>query len=116
MLDTSEKAHRRLRGEFAKIYDDAPIGLCYLDTDLRYVHVNAWMANLNGLPAEEHLGRTIRELLPEVADGVEQQFRHVLETGEPILQGRVHAETHAHLGVKKHYIHNYYPVKQQDGR
>ena len=115
MLDTSEKVHRRLRGEFAKIYSEAPIGLCYLDTNLRYVHVNDWLANLNGLPAEEHIGRTIRELLPHIAEGVEKQYRHVIETGEPIIQGRVHAETPAHPGVKKHYIHNYYPVKQQDG-
>ena len=115
MLDTGEKVHRRLRGEFAKIYNEAPMGLCYMDTDLRYVHVNDWLANLNGLPAEEHIGRTIRELLPDVAEGVEQQFRRVLETGEPVIQGRVHAETPAHPGIKKHYVHNYYPVKQQDG-
>ena len=74
MLDTGEKAHRRLRGEFAKIYNEAPIGLCYLDLDLRYVHVNDWFANLNGVPAEAHIGRTIREVVPAIEAGVEQQF------------------------------------------
>ena len=115
MLDTGEKAHRRLRGEFAKIYNEAPIGLCYLDPDLRYVHVNDWFANLNGVPAEAHIGRTIREVLPAIEAGVEQQFRHVLESGEPIIQGLVYAETPAHIGVKKLYIHNSYPVKRNDG-
>lgn len=30
--------------------DDAPIGLCYLDTDLRFVHINEWLAKINGVP------------------------------------------------------------------
>ena len=95
--------------------DDAPVGLCYLDTDLRYVHINGWLAKINGLPAEAHVGKTIREVLPHVADGVEWQFRQVIDSGEPILAGIVEAETAAHPGVKHTYEHYYYPDFGDDG-
>ena len=42
------------------LYKEAPIGLCYLDADLRYIHINDWLAAINGLPAEQHLGKTSR--------------------------------------------------------
>ena len=29
-------------------YDDMAVGLCYLDTNLRYLHINKWLAALNG--------------------------------------------------------------------
>ena len=106
---------QRLLNELGKIYKEAPVGLCYLDTDLRFLHVNDWLARINGVPVEKHIGRTIQDVLSDVAEGVEPQFRQVIETGEPILQGRVHAETAAHPGVKRHYIHNYNSVKSDDG-
>ena len=52
------------------IYQELPVGLCYLDTDFRYIHINDWLAEINGIPADEHLGRTIGELIPDVAAGV----------------------------------------------
>ena len=57
--------------DMLRVYKDLPIGLCCFDSDLRYIHVNEWLAEINGIPVEEHLGRTIGELIPEVAAGVE---------------------------------------------
>ena len=65
-------------------YDEAPVGLCSFDTDFRYIHINDWLARINGLPKEEHLGRTVRELMPDLADGIEGRLREVIETGEPL--------------------------------
>ena len=92
----------------------APVGLCYLDRDLRFVHVNEWLANINGLPVAEHIGLEICAVLPSVATGAEAQLRSVIESGEPILEGRVEAETPAHPGEIRHYLHNYYPDKTED--
>jgi PAS domain S-box-containing protein len=92
-----------------------PVGLCLLDTELRFVQINEWLAAINGLSVEEHLGRRLSELLPDVGAGVESQFRHVIETGEPIIDGTVVAETPAHPEVKRHFQHSYFPVKSVDG-
>ena len=106
---------QRLDRELKRSLDDAPIGLCYVDSDLRFVHINEWLANINGLPAEAHLGKTIREVLPDVADGVEPQFLQVIDSGEPIIAGTVEAETPANPGVQHTFEHYYYPDVGVDG-
>ena len=65
-------------------YSDVQIGLCHLDLDLRYVQINKWLAAANGLSVSEHIGRTIAEVLPDVARGIEKQLRRVITTGEPV--------------------------------
>lgn len=86
-------------------------GTCVLDRDLRYVTISRWLADLNGPSVEEHLGRTIGEVLPEVAAVVEPVLRGVLETGEPVLNGIVEAVTHAFPDEKRTFKHDYRPVK-----
>ncbi len=93
----------------------APNGLCSFDTDLRYVYINDWLATINGLTVQQHLGHRIGDILPKVAEGVESQLRDVLETGEPLIQGTAHVETPAHPGSRRHYEHSYYPDKSDEG-
>ena len=64
----------------ARGYKTAPVGLASFDTELRYLSVNDWLAAINGLSTEEHLGRKISEVLPDVAQGVEEQLRSVIKT------------------------------------
>ncbi|MEE8493985.1 MAG: PAS domain-containing protein, partial [Nitrospirales bacterium] len=89
--------------------------LCSFDTNLRYIHINDWLAALNGLPVEAHLGRTLREVLPSVAAGVELQLQEVMKTGEPLIDGSVEAETPAQPGVVRTLQHSYYPNRSTDG-
>ena len=51
------------------LYAAAPVGLCVLDLDLRFVEINEWLAKINGLPVAEHIGRKIQEALPIVGFG-----------------------------------------------
>nr|WP_239470753.1 ATP-binding protein [Archangium violaceum] len=59
----------------------------FLDRELRYVHVNPVLATINGKTREEHLGRTVHEVLPELerSTHVEALLRGVMESGEPLL-------------------------------
>ena len=98
-----------------QVYQTAPIGLCLLDTELRYRHINEWLASINGLSVAEHLGRTISELIPDVSAGVESQLRRVIETGESELEGVVEAETPASPHQKKTFQHSYHAVKSDEG-
>ena len=101
--------------EVERLYAIAPVGLCYFDLDLRFLYINQWLARINGLQVEAHLGRTIDDVLKDVAVGVVPQLRQVIQTGEPIIEGRVEAETAAHPGESRHYMHNYYPDKGKYG-
>ncbi len=112
-LDRSQFTERA--GDAERLYAIAPVGLCYFDTDLRYLYINEWLARINGLQVEAHLGNTIGDVLKDVAVGVVPQLRHVLQTGEPIIEGKIKAETPAHPGEFRNYMHNYYPDKSKDG-
>ena len=49
----------------------ATAGLVLLDKELRYVQINGTLAEMNGVPVEQHIGRTIREVVPRLAPAVE---------------------------------------------
>ena len=87
-LSQAEELHflREKVSQLEHLYRHAPVGLCCLDTALRYTHINEWLAQLNGPSVEHHLGRTIEEVLPEVAQGVAAQLRRLMDTGEPIIR------------------------------
>lgn len=65
------------------VYDGAPVGLAFLDRDLRYLNLNRRLANMNGRPMAEHLGRTVAEMIPDLYPKVEPYIRRALK-GEVI--------------------------------
>ena len=104
-----------LVAQLERWYDEVPIGLSLLDSDLRYVRMNRALERMNGISREQALGRRLRDVLPAVATAVEEKMRKVLATGEPVLAGEAEIETPAHPGVKRHYVHSYYPDLSPDG-
>ena len=69
----------------AAYFQSSTVGLCTLDAELRYVAINDALARRNGIPAQQHLGKTVREILGPVADLLEPEFRRAFELGRPIL-------------------------------
>ena len=101
LLSDSIEAERRLQDAYGLldvIFDRAPVGLGFLDLDLRYRRINSRLAEINGLSAEAHLGRTMSELLPGLSEEVPLALRRVAETGEPRLEVEVVGETPAQPG------------------
>jgi len=94
---------------FDVVGEGAPVGLAFLDTDLRYVRINAALCAINGRPAEEHLGRRIDEVLPELAEVLLPIYRRVLETGEPVLERELTAEL-PRRGHVRHVLASWFPV------
>ena len=86
--------------ELEHLYDTAPVGLCYVDRELRYVRINERLAAINGAPASAHLGRTMRDVIPELADTVEPIYRRVIDTGEPELGVEIRGSTGTWLGSR----------------
>jgi PAS domain-containing protein len=65
------------------IYDGAPVGLCFLDKNLRFVSLNRRLANLNDAPVAAHLGRTAQQMIPSLFPRIEPFLRRALR-GEAI--------------------------------
>ncbi|MFE0440831.1 SpoIIE family protein phosphatase [Streptomyces nigra] len=95
----------------------APVGLAVLDTELRYVSVNPALAELNGLPAEAHLGHMPHELMQdaEAARTVEAALRAVLRTGEPVINRRIVGRTRAHPDMDRFWSISLYRLEDTAG-
>jgi PAS domain S-box-containing protein len=98
-----------------RLYANAPIGICYFDRELRYRYVNDWLAKLNGVSVETHLGKSIKELSRSLSEAAVPQLLRVIESGEPILDVEIAAETPAQAGRIRHFARSYFPDKAADG-
>jgi PAS domain S-box-containing protein len=92
------------------VYASAPVGLCFMDRELRFVMVNDYLAALNAVPAAEHIGRTLPEVIGEPGTVFEQDYRRVLESGRPLVDVESTGDVPAEPGVMRHWIASYYPV------
>jgi len=110
----AEQARTRFE-DLETIYRTAPIGLALVDQHLRFVRVNERLARINGIPAERHIGHTLRELVPDLADQAEEVLRRVLKTGEHALNVEFHGETPAQPRAKRHWLASYHPIRGAAG-
>lgn len=101
--------------ELESFYRTAPVGLCMVDADLRYRRINERLAAMNGLPVSEHMGRTLREVIPVLADKLEPLHRKVLATGEPLLDLEVVGTSPAAPHDERVWHCSYLPVKLDNG-
>ncbi len=93
----------------------ATAGLALLDKDLRFIQINGTLAEMNGLSIEDHLGRTIGEVVPRLGPTVEPLFQKVLTTGEPILNVEVSGETRSQPGIQRYWMESFFPITGTDG-
>lgn len=112
-LQQEQTAQQRL-AEIEAIYTSAPIGLCVIDTELRFVRINECLAEMNGLPAAAHIGRTLRDILPEQADDLEPLYHQVIQTGVPLEHLEIHGTNSAQPGVERDWLLSLYPLKADD--
>jgi len=100
----------RLNARVETVYASAPVGLCFLDRELRFVMINDHLANINALPAADHIGRTLPELFGELGAGFEQAYQRVRETMRPLRDIETSAALPSAPGTIRTWLSSYYPV------
>ena len=113
----ASECERNLRQQFSELellYQSAPVGLCFVDRDLRFVRINDRLAEINGLPPEEHIGLPLCEVLPEIVEFIEPIYRQVIETGQPALDFEVQRPDPLEPEKLRHYLVSYYPLTNDD--
>lgn len=114
--------HRALRdqaqtlAQLDALFSSAPIGIGLWDTQLRFLRLNQTLADINGLPLDAHLGKHIREVIPEVA-GIDELvgiWEEVITTGKPKLNIELTGFTRQLPLVKRYWIDNFFPVRVGD--
>jgi PAS domain S-box-containing protein len=80
MVSTTRQARADATGfdALAAAYDATPIGLGVIDRDLRFVVVNRRLAEINGIPAADHIGRTVAEVVPDLTEQAQAAIAQVL--------------------------------------
>jgi transcriptional regulator with PAS, ATPase and Fis domain len=115
-LDFSEREPiEELQGLLAAFSDTSAIGFAVVNDQLRYLAINRALAAMNGVPAVAHLGKTIRDILGDVATEIENTCRTVFGTGRAVLQ----AEPKATLPTRTaagYWIRNCYPIHDRAGK
>jgi two-component system cell cycle sensor histidine kinase/response regulator CckA len=114
-LKESEARAREQFAELEQLYRTAPIGLALVDQNLNYVRVNEAFAAMNGIPAEEHIGRQLRKIIPDAAATVEPLYHQVLESGMPLIGIEIQTAIQAQPGVVRDFLVSYYPLLGEDG-
>lgn len=101
--------------ELNQIYQCSPVGLYVLDSGLRFLRLNERLAEIDGISVEEHLGRTVSEIVPHLADRLQRLWRPVFEKGESVLNVEIQGETPKAPGEQRYWLASYFPVKTTVG-
>ena len=73
-----------LNVELDSYYRSSSNGLCRLDTDLRFIHLNQNMADISNLSIDAHYGQCFRDVNSAIAPEIEKVCREVLDSGEAV--------------------------------
>ncbi|MDX6588059.1 MAG: hypothetical protein QOI31_2532 [Solirubrobacterales bacterium] len=93
----------------------APVGLGFVDRDFRVLRMNETLAAVVGLPLSEQLGQRVPQLMPELWPQLEPTYRHVLDTGESIVNQEIESPVPASQESVHFWLASYYPVKGEAG-
>jgi PAS domain S-box-containing protein len=97
------------------IFAQDEVGVAIWDRDLRFLRVNAALAAMNGIAAEEHAGRHVNEVVPDLSTTLVQRLERVIRTGSATSELEIAGETPAEPGRRRHWLATYYPLRDDGG-
>ena len=106
---------KRANSLLENLYISSPIGLSLHDSSLKYIRINQALAEINGFSIEEHLGKSIFEVVPNLASKMEPILRQVIETNQPVCNMQIHGHTAAAPNFKRYWNASFYPVDLLNG-
>src|SRR5580700_4040898 len=101
--------------ELQLLYETAPIGLAFLSPDCRYLQINRHLTEICGISVADHIGRTVRETVPQVAEQVENIVRAILRTGEPITGIEINGQRPDGENAERMWNTYWHPLKAPNG-
>ncbi|WP_439111603.1 chemotaxis protein CheB [Lentibacter sp.] len=109
-LQTSNEDLEALNAELENLYDTTPVGLSLVDRDLRFLRMNKSLAKINGFERRDHIGKTIKQLLPDLDPKLVEIYDKVFTTGQAVRDIKISGITEAAPGKTRHWMTDYYPV------
>ena len=100
-------------GLFAAYSSSAAI--CILDSEARFVWVNHEFAVMSGVPASEHYGKTLAQVLGSIAEELEPYVRRARAEGQPILNAEIRA-MHPIRRTEVQWQLHLFPIRYDEGK
>jgi PAS domain S-box-containing protein len=97
------------------VYETAPIGLAFLSIDCRYLMINQHLTEICGISIADHIGHSVRETVPQVAEQVEEVVKTIVRTGEPITGIEVNGQRPDGSNTHRIWITYWHPLKNAGG-
>lgn len=113
---TKQELARQAVEDWERLYDDAPVGLCVMDADLRYLRVNRRFVELTGQPLSKYLGKTLAEVDPAVLAQTRRLYRQLVATGLPIHDIEYLRDDRTRPGTERSWVAHWFPIKDAQGR
>jgi two-component system, sensor histidine kinase and response regulator len=109
----AEEAALKSEAQLNAYFNASPTGMGMVDSELRYLKVNQRMADITGLPIEEHCGKTVREVVPQLAYILEPLYQEVFATGNSLLNFELSGETISKPGELRDWQVSYFPLTEK---
>jgi PAS domain S-box-containing protein len=106
---------RQHEAELRLLYETAPVGLGFITPDCRYQQINRHLTEICGISVADHIGRTVRETVPQIAGQVEDVVRAILRTGEPITGIEINGQRPDGSNAERVWITSWHPLRAVDG-
>jgi len=109
LISSLESMPAQHLAQLQAIYNGAPVGLCFVDKNLRYVSLNQHLADQNGASVAAHIGRTVEEMIPELFPRVQPYLLRALQ-GESISDVELSKPSHKPGQPDRAYLLSYQPA------
>ena len=104
------------QSRFDAFFAAAPASMFIFDDQLRFVQANEKLAETTGPSVAEHLGKTVREVVPEMVHTLEPMLQQILATNQPFLNIEVSGTTLNQPGLLRYWLASYFPLPGEDGK
>ena len=86
------------------------VGFGYVDRNFRLLHINSMLAEVTGGRVEDQIGRTLGEVVPALWPTLEPISKHVIDSGEAVVNREVSGPTARDPDRIHHWLTNLNPV------
>jgi len=93
----------------------SPMGMCVLDSKMRFQYINQALADINGRSIEAHIGSCVADLVPEIYASSKAFIERAIASQVPIVDQLVEGATAAKPGVTRAWLQSWYPIVAQNG-
>jgi PAS domain S-box-containing protein len=111
---TRKKRSEELSAQLEGVQENAPVGLGYLDRDLRIRHMNQSLSAINDQALGTAIGKELWAMNPDLRAAAEPQLRTVLRTGRPYSNIEVDAKSLTEPGEVRNLMMSFYPLRNRN--